>query len=148
MTVPSTNGSLETSYQYDSLGRVKTITSPSGSTGYIYSVDTSTLGEPVNQIEVNDVLNRTSVTRTDARGRTVESIAPNPVTGNALDTFGLPSGAVTQMTYNSRGLLETTTNPANEETSYKYDNFDRLFQVSGVVVGHTQVVSERTYYKD
>jgi RHS repeat-associated protein len=110
---------------YDALGRTKTQTAPDGSlTQSFYneasrpSVASTTPGETTR---VQDAWGRERWGRTDASGRLVEIVEPDPAGTGAVATNGL----VTTYSYNTLDKL-TQTNQGGQTRSFKYDALGRL----------------------
>ncbi|HYX29056.1 MAG TPA: RHS repeat-associated core domain-containing protein [Pyrinomonadaceae bacterium] len=114
-----------TSAIYDSLGRTTSVTAPDGSVNYTYynessrpDVASSTAGETTR---VKDAWGRERWGRTDASGRLVEVVEPNPSGNGAVATSGL----VTTYAYDTVGNLITVTQGA-QTRSFAYDSLGRL----------------------
>jgi RHS repeat-associated protein len=121
--------------QYDSLGRTTRVTAPDGSVTETYyneidfdgndsyvphrpDVASTTAGETML---VRDAWGRERWGRTDATGRLVEVVEPNPSGNGSVYSSGL----VTTYAYNTLGSLATVTQGA-QTRSFKYDSLGRL----------------------
>ncbi|MGZ8844876.1 MAG: RHS repeat-associated core domain-containing protein [Pyrinomonadaceae bacterium] len=114
-----------TTATYDALGRTKTITAPDGSVTQTFynetsrpDVASSTAGETTR---VQDAWGRERWGRTDASGRLVEVVEPNPGGNGSVATSGL----VTTYAYNTLGNLITVSQGA-QTRSFAYDSLGRL----------------------
>jgi RHS repeat-associated protein len=111
---------------YDALSRVVSVQAPDGSTSQSFynevakpDVASSAHGETTR---VRDAWGRERWGRTDAQGRLVEVVEPNPSgSGSVFDTGAL----LTTYTYNTLGNLTTTTQDV-QTRSFKYDSLGRL----------------------
>jgi RHS repeat-associated protein len=111
---------------YDALSRVVSVQAPDGSTTQTFyneiarpAVASSASGETTR---VRDAWGRERWGRTDAKGRLVEVVEPNPSgSGSVLDAGAL----LTTYTYNTLGSLTTTTQDT-QTRSFKYDSLGRL----------------------
>ncbi|MGH8011546.1 MAG: hypothetical protein ACREQ4_03465, partial [Candidatus Binataceae bacterium] len=103
------NGLRTTSYVYDPLGNVTSVTQ-TPAPGTAPSVTSSfTYQQPFNELTtVTDPLNHTTKIAYDASG-SVQSITD-------------PLNRVTGEMHNSAGQLTSITNPLGQTTSYSYDN--------------------------
>src|SRR5262249_26648726 len=114
-----------TTVTYDALGRTKTVTAPDGSVLQAFyneatrpSVASSSPGETTR---VQDAWGRERWGRSDAGGRPVEAVEPDP-NGNGLVAT---NGLVTTYSYNTLGQL-TQVNQGAQTRSFKYDSLGRL----------------------
>jgi RHS repeat-associated protein len=114
-----------TTATYDALGRTKTVTAPDGSVTQTFyneasrpDVASSTSGETTR---VQDAWGRERWGRTDASGRLVEVVEPNPGGNGSVATSGL----VTNYAYNTLGNLITVSQGA-QTRSFAYDSLGRL----------------------
>jgi RHS repeat-associated protein len=114
-----------TTATYDALGRTKTVTAPDGSVTQTFynessrpDVASSTPGETTR---VQDAWGRERWGRTDASGRLVEVVEPNPSGNGSVATGGL----VTTYAYNTLGNLITVGQGA-QTRSFAYDSLGRL----------------------
>src|SRR5207249_4144380 len=110
---------------YDALGRTISVTAPDGSiTQTFYNeasrpdVASATAGETTR---VRDAWGRERWGRTDASGRLVEVVEPNPSGNGSVATGGL----VTTYGYNTLGNL-TVVNQGVQTRSFKYDALGRF----------------------
>jgi RHS repeat-associated protein len=114
-----------TTATYDALGRTKMVTAPDGSVTQTFyneasrpDVASSTPGEATR---VQDAWGRERWGRTDASGRLVEVVEPNPGGNGSVSSSGL----VTTYAYNNLGNL-TTVNQGAQTRSFAYDSLGRL----------------------
>jgi len=114
-----------TSASYDALGRTRTVTAPDGSVTQTFynevsrpDVASSTAGETTR---VQDAWGRERWGRTDASGRLVEVVEPNPGGNGSAATSGL----VTTYAYNTLGNL-TSVSQGAQTRSFAYDSLGRL----------------------
>jgi RHS repeat-associated protein len=114
-----------TTATYDALGRTKMVTAPDGSVTQTFyneasrpDVASSTAGETTR---VQDAWGRERWGRTDASGRLVEVVEPNPNGNGSVATGGL----VTTYAYNTLGNL-TTISQGAQTRSFAYDSLGRL----------------------
>ena len=124
---PYRNGNTQqwTTAVYDALGRTRTVTAPDGSSTQTFyneasrpDVASSTPGETTR---VQDAWGRERWGRTDASGRLVEVVEPNPSGNGSVATGGL----VTYYGYNTLGNL-TAVNQGGQTRSFAYDSLGRL----------------------
>jgi YD repeat-containing protein len=110
---------------YDALGRTKTVTAPDGSTAQTFYNEASrpdvASATPGETTRVQDAWGRERWGRTDASGRLVEVVEPNPNGNGSVATGGL----VTTYAYNTLGNLITVTQGA-QTRSFAYDSLGRL----------------------
>ncbi|HVS20760.1 MAG TPA: hypothetical protein VHD88_02870 [Pyrinomonadaceae bacterium] len=110
---------------YDALGRTKTVTAPDGSVTQSFYNEASrpdvasTL--PGETTRVQDAWGRERWGRTDASGKLVEVVEPNPGGNGSVAN----SGMVTTYSYNTLGNL-VTINQNPQTRSFKYDSLGRL----------------------
>jgi RHS repeat-associated protein len=114
-----------TTATYDALGRTRTVTAPDESVSQTFyneisrpDVASSTAGETTR---VQDAWGRERWGRTDASGRLVEVVEPNPGGNGSVSSSGL----VTTYAYNTLGNL-TTVNQGAQTRSFAYDSLGRL----------------------
>ncbi|MGH9932407.1 MAG: hypothetical protein ACREA9_24655, partial [Pyrinomonadaceae bacterium] len=114
-----------TTATYDALGRAKIVTAPDGSTTQTFYNEASrpdlASGVPGETTRVQDAWGRERWGRTDAQGRLVEVVEPNPSGGGAVATSGL----VTDYSYNTLGNVVGISQGA-QTRSFKYDSLGRL----------------------
>jgi RHS repeat-associated protein len=110
---------------YDALGRTVSVTAPDGGVTQTFyneasrpSVASSSPGETTR---MQDSWGRERWGRTDASGRLVEVVEPDPSGGGSVASYGL----VTTYSYNTLGNL-TQTNQGAQTRSFKYDSLGRL----------------------
>jgi len=110
---------------YDALGRTVSVTAPDGSVTQTFyneasrpSTASSSAGETTR---VQDAWGRERWGRTDASGRLVEVVEPNPSGDGSVANGGL----VTTYGYNTLGNL-TQTNQGAQTRLFKYDSLGRL----------------------
>src|ERR1041385_2333577 len=110
---------------YDGLDRVKTMTTPDGSTtSFFYNELARPAGassSPGDTIRMQDPWGRERWRRTDANGWPVEIVEPDP-NGNGSVTTG---GLLTTYSYNTLGDL-TQIIQGEQTRSFKYDSMGRL----------------------
>ena len=110
---------------YDGLDRVKTMTTPDGSTtSFFYNELARPAGassSPGDTIRMQDPWGRERWRRTDANGWPVEIVEPDP-NGNGSVTTG---GLLTTYSYNTLGDL-TQIIQGEQTRSFKYDSLGRL----------------------
>jgi RHS repeat-associated protein len=119
-----------TTATYDVLGRPKTVTAPDGSVRETFYNEPTrpdmASSEPGETTRVRDAWGREHWGRTDASGRLVEVVEPNPNGDGSVATGGL----VTRYVYNLLGNLVTINSMVGgqvEQTrSFKYDSLGRL----------------------
>jgi len=113
------------STSYDALGRTISVTAPDGSvTQTFYNEATRpdvASGNPGETTRVQDAWGRERWGRTDASGRLVEVVEPNPSGGGSVANGSL----LTTYTYNTLGNL-TQINQGAQTRSFKYDSLGRL----------------------
>jgi RHS repeat-associated protein len=113
-----------TTLTYDALGRTKTVTGPDGSvTQAFYNEATRpsvASGSPGETTRVQDAWGREHWGRSDAGGRPVELVEPNPSGSGSVSTGGL----VTTYAYNTLGQL-TQVSQGSQTRSFKYDSLGR-----------------------
>ncbi len=110
---------------YDALSRAKSVTAPDGSmTQTFYNEATRpdvASTAPGETTRVQDAWGRERWGRTDAQGRLVEVVEPNPLGNGSVATGGL----VTTYSFNTLGDL-TQVNQGTQTRSFKYDSLRRL----------------------
>jgi RHS repeat-associated protein len=111
---------------YDALGRITTVTAPDTSVTQTFyneaarpSVASTNPGET---IRVQDAWGRERWARTDASGRLVEVVEPDPNGSGLVATNGL----VTTYSYNVLGCLTLINQGTSQSRSFKYDSLNRL----------------------
>jgi RHS repeat-associated protein len=112
---------------YDALGRVYRAEAPDGSATESFYNEASyppaaTQGQPGQTVRVRDAWGRERWGRTDARGRLVEVVEPNPYGGGAVSEAG---GLLTRYSYNTLGDLIEATQGA-QARRFRYDSLGRL----------------------
>jgi RHS repeat-associated protein len=114
-----------TTITYDALGRTISMTAPDGSVTQTFyneatrpSVASSAAGETMR---VRDAWDRERWGRTDANGRLVEIVEPDPNSSGSVANNGM----VTTYAYNILGNL-TQVIQGSQTRSFKYDSFGRL----------------------
>lgn len=116
---------INSTVTYDALGRTSTVTAPDGSmTQTFYNEVTRpnvASNSPGETTRVRDAWGRERWGRTDASGRLVEVVEPNPSGDGSVASGGL----VTTYGYNTLGSLTTITQDA-QTRSFKYDSLGRL----------------------
>ena len=114
-----------TTVTYDALGRTKTVTAPDGSVLQAFYNEATrpsvASGSPGETTRVQDAWGREHWGRSDAGGRAVEVVEPDP-SGNGSVTTG---GLVTTYSYNTLGQL-TQVSQGAQTRSFKYDSLGRL----------------------
>jgi RHS repeat-associated protein len=115
-----------TTITYDALGRTKTVTAPDGSVLQAFYNEATrpsvASGSPGETTRVQDAWGREHWGRSDAGGRPVEVVEPDP-SGNGSVTTG---GLVTTYTYNTLGQLTQINQGSGQARSFKYDSLGRL----------------------
>ena len=110
---------------YDALGRVISVTSPDGSMAETFYNESSrpdvASTSPGETTRVRDAWGRERWGRTDASGRLVEVVEPNPYGNGSVAT----GGVVTTYSYNTLGKLIQINQGAQTRT-FKYDSLGRL----------------------
>jgi len=110
---------------HDALGRTTSVTAPDGSVTQTFYNEASrpdvATGSPGETTRVQDAWGRERWGRTDAGGRLVEVVEPNPNGNGSVATGGL----ATTYSYNTLGNLIQTTQGA-QTRSFKYDSLGRL----------------------
>lgn len=114
-----------TAMTYDALGRTRTVTAPDGSVTQTFyneatrpSVASNSPGETTR---MQDAWGRERWGRTNASGRLVEVVEPNPDGNGSVDSNGM----VTTYTYDNLAKL-TQINQGSQTRSFKYDSLGRL----------------------
>ena len=114
-----------TTTTYDALGRANTVTAPDGSiTQTFYNEATRpsvASNSPGETTRVQDAWGRERWGRTDARGRLVEVVEPEPGGNGSVASNGM----VTTYSYNTLGNLSQVTQ-GSQTRSFKYDSLGRL----------------------
>lgn len=116
-----------TTYAYDPLDRVTSITAPDGSISYRYYNESSYPSAASSStakgftIRVRDAWGRERWGRLDEQNRLVEVVEPNPSGDGTVATDGL----LTQYSYNALGSLTDVTQ-GSQSRSFKYDDLGRL----------------------
>ena len=122
-----------TEYTYDYLSRVTEVEAPDGSTSKtFYNEDPTTVARPDSAnpasthkgqtVKSQDAWGRERWARTDAFGRLVEVVEPNP-TGNG--TVAASGSLMTSYSYNESDELVLITQ-GSQERKFKYDSLGRL----------------------
>lgn len=119
-----------TTTEYDALGRVKTVTAPDGSVTRSFYNEAArpdaASSSPGETTRVQDAWGRERWGRTDASGRLVEVVEPNPNGSGSVSTGGL----LTTYAYNTLGNLTTisswTGGQVEQSRSFAYDSLGRL----------------------
>jgi RHS repeat-associated protein len=110
---------------YDALGRTLTATAPDGSVTQTFYNEASrpdvASSAPGETTRVQDAWGRERWGRTDASGRLVEVVEPNPSDNGSVAT----SGIATTYAYDTLGNL-TTVNQGAQTRSFAYDSLGRL----------------------
>ncbi|HEX9628646.1 MAG TPA: RHS repeat-associated core domain-containing protein, partial [Pyrinomonadaceae bacterium] len=110
---------------YDALGRSVSVTAPEGSVTQTFYNEASrpdvASNSPGETTRVKDAWGRERWGRTDASGRLVEVVEPNPGGDGSVANGGL----VTTYDYNTLGNL-TQTNQGAQTRSFNYDSLGRL----------------------
>jgi RHS repeat-associated protein len=113
---------------YDALGRTASVQAPDGSTtnayyneGYSTYPSAATAGAPGETTRVKDAWNRERWGRTDALGRLVEVVEPDPNGSGAVANNGL----LTSYSYNANDKL-TDVYQGAQHRQFKYDSLGRL----------------------
>ena len=110
---------------YDSLGRTKTITAPDGSVTETFYNEATRPSAASNgsgeTMRVRDAWGRERWGRTEASGKLVEIVEPNPTGNGSVATGGL----VTTYAYNTQGNL-IQISQGEQTRSFKYDSLGRL----------------------
>ena len=128
LTETDPNG-IATTYTYDPAGNPLSVSRPLTDQGGVIATATTTLGygdsaHPGDVTEVTDPIGQTTSLVYDTAGNPVQSVAPA--------TAAAPDGAVTTMTYNEIGWLESIVSPrgnlpgavaADFTTSYTRNSF-------------------------
>ncbi len=117
-----------TEFAYDGLSRLTQTTAPDGSTSKVFFDETSrpdsassTAG---NTVRSQDAWGRERWARTDAFGRLVEVVEPNPTGNGAMITTGT---LATTYAYDELDqLLAVTQGGGSQTRSFKYDSLGRL----------------------
>jgi YD repeat-containing protein len=139
-----TAGGETTSYTYDGVGQLITVTTPTGA-AYTYTYDAAHRLTGI----ADGSGNRISYTLDAAGNRTKEEIFDS--TGNlaqtrsrvfdALNRLWKDIGAVNQTTvfeYDANGNLTTITDPLNRQSTHKYDALNRLVTSTDAASGVTR----------
>jgi YD repeat-containing protein len=115
-----------TEFTYDNLSRLTQTTAPDGSTSKAFFDETSrpdsassTAG---NTVRSQDAWGRERWARTDAFGRLVEVVEPNPTGNGLISTSGT---LATTYAYDELDQLDTVTQ-GSQTRSFKYDSLGRL----------------------
>jgi RHS repeat-associated protein len=126
-----------TNIAYDALSRTTRVTAPDGSVtetyynerdfdisdGYVPTRPNVVSGTaPGETTLVRDAWGRERWGRTDAQGRLIEVVEPNPSGSGSVATGGL----VTTYAYNTLGNLTSVLQYATQTRSFKYDSLGRL----------------------
>jgi len=110
---------------YDALSRVLSVQAPDGSTTQTFYNETSrpdvASSAPGETTRIQDAWGRERWGRSDAQGRLVEIVEPNPSGSGSVSSGGL----VTTYSYDTPGNL-TTVNQGSQTRSFKYDSLGRL----------------------
>ena len=115
----------ETSYTYDAMGRLETITNK-GANGTELSATSYTYDEAGNLETEKDELENITRYDYDDLGRLVKTTLPD-ADGNPATTDDIP---VFEFTYDAAGNLESETDPLMNVTSYTYDAMGRLVKTT------------------
>ncbi len=127
-TLPYRSGDTKfwTTTTYDALGRTKTSTAPDGSVTQTFyneaarpSVASSAPGDTTR---VQDAWGRERWGRTDANGRLVEIVEPDPLGDGTVASNGL----VTTYAYNTLGNVTQINQGTGQTRSFKYDSLGRM----------------------
>ena len=110
-----------TSYTYDAMGRLETITNKDAN-GTELSKTSYTYDEAGNLDTEKDELENITRYDYDALGRRIKTTLPD-ADGDPATTDDIP---VLEYTYDAAGNLESETDPLMNVTSYTYDDFGRL----------------------
>src|ERR1700754_2027443 len=115
-----------TTTTYDAIGRTKTVTTPDGSATQRFYNEPSrpraASSSPGETMRVQDAWGRERWARTDASGRLVEVVEPDPNGNGSVATNGL----VTTYSYNVLGNMTLINQGPQQSRSFKYDSLNRL----------------------
>lgn len=141
--ISRSTGGETTSYSYDGVGQLITVTTPGGAT-YTYSYDAAhrltgiadNLGNHINYT-LDAMGNRTQEQTYDATNNIVQT---HSRTFDALNHLYQDIGAINQTTtyaYDANGNLTGITDPLNRQSTNGYDALNRLVSSTDAAIGQT-----------